>query len=237
MIIDAKQTDAREINELARKSEDIDINIVNSLGHRYIAAGSKGKIFRIKGVAGNALGAYLDGSKVYVEGNAQDAVGDTMNGGEIVIDGSSGDATGYAMRGGRIFVRGNSGYRAGIHMKSYRDKIPALVIGGSAGDFLGEYQAGGIIAVLNLANEKCAVGRMCGTGMHGGKIFLRSALPSDLPVQVKARKATEEDMREVMPILGEFAKAFGMDFACVQGEYYVLAPDTANPYKRLYVNN
>jgi glutamate synthase domain-containing protein 3 len=33
-------------------------------------------------------------------------------------------------------------------MKAYEDDLPVLVIGGRAGSFLGEYQAGGIIIVL-----------------------------------------------------------------------------------------
>lgn len=99
---------------------------------------------------GNALGAYLNGAEITVSGNAQDAVGDTMNEGKIVVHGQIGDAAGYAMRGGRIYIKGNAGYRAGIHMKAYKDKKPIMVIGGRAGSFLGEYQAGGIIIVLGL---------------------------------------------------------------------------------------
>ena len=74
-----------------------------------------------------------------------------MNDGRIIVHGSIGDAAGYAMRGGESHVQGDAGYRAGIHMKAYGDKLPALVIGGAAGSFLGEYQAGGVILVLGLS--------------------------------------------------------------------------------------
>lgn len=104
------------------------------------------------------MGAYLDGSEIYVRGNAQDAVGDTMDDGLIVIDGCAGDAIGYAMRGGEIFVRGSVGYRAGIHMKEYKQKHPVLVVGGAAGSFLGEYQAGGTIIILGLGSSGQIVG-------------------------------------------------------------------------------
>ena len=33
------------------------------------------------------------------------------------------------------------GYRAGIHMKEYKEKRPLIVIGGSAGSFLGRDEA------------------------------------------------------------------------------------------------
>jgi len=71
---------------------------------------------------------------------------------------------------------------------------PKLVIGGSAGCFLGEYQAGGTIIVLGLGCEKgkAPVGSFCGTGMHGGKMFIRSAAaPTGLPEQVSCRVASD----------------------------------------------
>ena len=115
------------------------------------------------------------GTEIDVYGNVQEATGDTMNGGAIYIHGSAGDATGYAMRGGKILIQGDTGYRAGVHMKEYKDKIPAIVVGGVAGSFLGEYQAGGVIVVLGLHRENQPIaGYFCGTGMHGGKIYLRS---------------------------------------------------------------
>ena len=43
-------------------------------------------------VPGNAMGAYLSGTKITVNGNAQDAIGDTMNTGTILVCGGRGDA-------------------------------------------------------------------------------------------------------------------------------------------------
>ena len=149
MIIDAKRLGFAELNEKIRKT-DGDCRIVGCLGQRFIASGMGGKSIDIDGVPGNALGAYLSGAEITVNGNAQDAVGDTMNDGRIVVHGNIGDAAGYAMRGGEIYVKGNAGYRAGIHMKEYKTKKPAIIIGGRAGSFLGEYQAGGLILVLGL---------------------------------------------------------------------------------------
>ena len=170
MLIDAKGLDNKALNE-ALKSAGPDCLITGCLGQRFIAAGMSDMNITINGVPGNALGAYLNGAAIEVKGNAQDAVGDTMNDGEIVIHGNIGDAAGYAMRGGKIFVKGDAGYRAGIHMKAYREKQPCLVIGGKAGSFLGEYQAGGTIIVLGLAEDsRPIVSNFPCTVMHGGKI-------------------------------------------------------------------
>ncbi len=231
------------LNKQIRESADSEIVIEKCLGQRYIGAGLSHKNIKIDGIPGNALGAYLDGATIEVSGNAQDATGDTMNDGSIVIHGSSGDATGYAMRGGKIFVQGDAGYRAGIHMKAYMDKLPVLVIGGKAGSFLGEYQAGGLIIVLGLGIEPGTdLGsylNFCATGMHGGKILLRAATaPARLPKQIIVKEATGEDLDEIMPHIDEFCALFGESKEKILAEkFLVLTPDTKNPYKQLYTYN
>jgi glutamate synthase domain-containing protein 3 len=235
--IDAKTMHFQDLNNQIRLATDSQITINNCIGQRYIGSGLGSKEIVINGTPGNALGAYLDGCCITVNGNAQDGTGNTMNDGVIVIHGSSGDATGYAMRGGKIYVKGNTGYRAGIHMKAYKDKVPVLIVGETAGSFLGEYQAGGIIVVLGLhSDQKTPVGYFCGTGMHGGKMYLRcEELPKDLPRQVVAEEATEKDLAEIKPYLEEFCKIFGEDIKYVWSQkFYVLMPNTKNPYKQLY---
>lgn len=229
-----------ELNRKVRYSDETEILLENCTGQRYIGDGLSGKNITITGVPGNALGAYNNGCTITVMGNAQDATGDTMNDGEIRIHGISGDATGYGMRGGKIFVKGDIGYRAGIHMKAYQDKFPVLVVGGKAGSFLGEYLAGGRIIVLGLGGDGSApVGNFCGTGMHGGKIFLRAkTLPPDLAAQITASTATAEDLEDIKPDLAHFCELFGYSMDEILSEnFFVLVPDTKNPYKRLYTAN
>ena len=240
MQINAAGLDFQKLNQMIRESSDADILVENCLGQRYIGSGSCGRVITVQGTPGNALGAYMNGSRITVRGNVQDAAGDTMNEGTIVIHGSCGDAAGYAMRGGRIYVEGDTGYRAGIHMKAYQDKKPVLVIGGCAGSFLGEYQAGGLIVVLGLGAEgRPVVGNFCGTGMHGGKMFLRTeALPPALPAQVKAAPASREELSEIEPYVREFCREFQKSCEeIMESTFLVLTPDTQNPYKRLYTQN
>lgn len=198
------------------------------------------KKITINGIPGNALGAYLNGAEIEVMGNAQDAVGDTMNDGKIIIHGNIGDAAGYAMRGGKIFVKGNAGYRGGIHMKAYQEKQPCLVIGGKAGSFLGEYQAGGKIIILGLVGDtKPIVSNFPATGMHGGKMFLRSDCKGiKFPSQVSAKKATANDLKEIENIITEFCQYFSYDKdEILSSEFTVVTPDSKNPYKQMYVAN
>lgn len=239
VLINAEKLDHKELNETIRNAKD-SCQITSCCGQRFIAAGMSDQDITIKGIPGNALGAYLNGGTITVLGNAQDAVGDTMNDGTILIHGNIGDAAGYAMRGGKIYVRGDAGYRAGIHMKAYQNKVPLMVIGGKAGSFLGEYQAGGVIIVLNMEtpDEKC-VGFFPCTGMHGGKMFLRSACKDvDFPKQVSVSQASKEDLEELASYLMEYCQLFNLDLEQIlSSPFTVITPDSKNPYQQMYVAN
>ena len=238
MNIKARDLDFRALNDQIRSTNG-DVSIDECYGQRFIGSGAKGKKITINGTPGNALGAYLDGAVIEVNGNAQDAVGDTMNAGKIVIHGNAGDALGYAMRGGAIYVQGNAGYRTGIHMKEYKDKKPVIIIGGKVGSFLGEYLAGGLIVVLGIDTEDVPVGNFTGTGMHGGRIFIRTKKKlTALPAQVIVEIATDEDLKEIKPYIAEFAGFFNLNAEQLTKEkFYVLKPNAKNPYKQLYTAN
>ena len=238
MSILARYFTHKELNRRIRAAGEY-VHIEECYGQRFIGAGLKGKTVAINGTPGNALGAYLDGAVIEVKGNAQDATGDTMNDGKIIVYGNAGDALGYAMRGGSIFVQGNAGYRTGIHMKEYKDKKPVIVIGGGAGSFLGEYLAGGLIVVLGIGAENAPVGNFTGTGMHGGKIFIRTDKElTALPAQVIVETAGKDELREIEPVVAEFAGFFGMDApSLMKDRFLVLKPNAKSPYKQLYTAN
>lgn len=239
MLLNVKNLGYKELNENLRNIEG-DCTVTDCCGQRFIAAGMSNKNITIEGIPGNALGAYLNGAEITVNANAQDAVGDTMNEGKIVVHGNIGDAAGYAMRGGKIFVKGNAGYRAGIHMKAYKEKKPLMVIGGTAGSFLGEYQAGGVIVVLGLdVQDERIVGYFPCTGMHGGKMFLRSDCKDvEFPGQVTAHPADQTDMEELKEYVTEYCDLFGYDInEVLSSPFTVVTPDSKNPYKQMYVAN
>jgi glutamate synthase domain-containing protein 3 len=237
--LNAKGVYYKELNRSIAATTDKDITLDNVNGQRYIGTNADGKVIEINGTPGNGLGAYMSNSALHVFGNAQDATGDTMNNGEIVIHGCVGDACGYGMRDGRIFVKNDAGYRAGIHMKEYNDKIPRIIIGGRTGSFLGEYQAGGRIIVLGIGCEGSSpVGGFCGTGMHGGAIYIRTNKePRALPSQVAITDATPEDKDSIKADIIDFCERFDIDSApIINSHFYKLTPNSSNPYTELYVN-
>ena len=244
MRIDANGLHYRELNRRIREAVaagEKSFELVNVNGQRYIGDGLQGEGVEIDicGVPGNDLGAFMDGPTVWVHGNAQDAVANTMNAGRIVVEGHAGDVLGYGMRGGELFVRGNVGYRVGIHMKAYQRKRPVLVAGGTAGDFLGEYMAGGLLIVLGLERRagEALIGDWCGTGMHGGEIYLRGEIdPRGLAAQFAVvRPAGEAERKEMEQHVEAFCQVFSLDAAEVLGDGFVrVAPVSHRPYGAKY---
>lgn len=243
MRIDAANLHYRELNRVIREAAaagETEFELVNVNGQRYLADGLQGPLsLAIHGVPGNDLGAFMDGPTVVVHGNAQDAVANTMNAGRIVVHGHAGDVLGYGMRGGQLFVRGRVGYRVGIHMKAYRDQFPVLIAGGVAGDFLGEYMAGGAIIILGLDRRpgEPLVGDWCGTGMHGGVIYVRGEVdPARVASRfVGMRPADEADRQLMRPHLEAYAAAFGLDAAELLGaDYLRIAPISHRPFGAKY---
>ncbi|NLN64964.1 MAG: glutamate synthase, partial [Clostridiaceae bacterium] len=85
-------------------------------------------------------------------------------------------------------------------------------------------------------HEGVPVGNFTGTGMHGGRIFIRTNKElTGLPVQVMAEIASKEELNEILPCLSEFASLYGKNAALLaKDRYYVLKPNAKNPYKQLY---
>lgn len=241
MKIDAKNVHYRSLNDMVRDAVNNGrrgVELIGVNGHRYIGDGLKGDaVITVQGTAGNDLAAFMDGPTIVVKGNAQDGVGNTMNSGKVIIHGEAGDIVGYGMRGGKIFIKSNVGYRTGIHMKSYEGRVPVIVAGGRAGDFFGEYMAGGILILLGLdRGERPIVGDYCATGIHGGAIFIRGKVDKHRIGQEAAiEKPSPENMKTLRAILTEFCSDFDLDIARVMSEDFVrLFPYSSRPYGRLY---
>jgi len=240
--IDAEDIYYKDLNSLLR---DIcskgakKIEISNVCGQRYIGTNLDAEVeIDIHGTPGNDMGAFMSSPRITVYGNAQDGCGNTMNDGQIVVHGQAGDLTGHSMRGGKIFVRNDVGYRVGIHMKEYKRKVPSIVIGGVAGDFLAEYMAGGVILVLGLTlseREGCKA-RFVGTGMHGGVIYERGDILK-VGKGTKLMKVGKRDMQVIESLVKEYCKHFGVDFRkTMNAEFYKIVPLSNRPYGALYSN-
>ena len=182
--------------------------------------------------SGRFYGAFLSQGELTLHENGIHAVGDTMGGGKIFLHGDAGDAAGYGMWGGNLYIKGNAGKRAGMHMKANA----VVLIGGRAGDFLGEYQAGGIVILLGLEQDGPLWGEFPFAGFHGGKVYVRGSMDAlALPCHVRAKAADESDLEHILPHLDACCLHFGWDRTEILSKpFTVLTPKTHRPYKSLY---
>ena len=241
--IDAANLHYRQLNTQLREAVNVHhtgrIEIHNVYGQRYLGTDLHHPVeIHIYGTPGNDLASFMDGPHIVVHGNAQDGCGNTMNDGEVVIHGNAGDVTGHSMRGGRIWIRDNAGYRVGIHMKAYQDKVPTIIIGGTAQHFLGEYMAGGILLVLglNLDPGEQHLTNYIGTGMHGGTLYIRGQLADYQIGKGVGKVALEEtDDRLLRDLVDQYAAYFGHDADAILSQPFTkLEPLSLRPYGRLY---
>jgi glutamate synthase domain-containing protein 3 len=238
--IDASELYYRDLNTLLRTVSGNGISkieLTNVYGQRYLGTNLQKPLqINVHGVPGNDLGAFMNGSEVTVHGNVQDGCGNTMNQGLIVVHGRAGDITGHSMRGGKIFIRDDVGFRVGIHMKEYLDKVPVIVVGGTAQDFLGEYMAGGILVVLgrNMGEKPIHQAKFVGTGMHGGVMYIRGDVKS-YGKEVDVVKFTKEDRRILHGLIDEFCRHFGCNVSSIMNSSFTkIIPVSYRPYGRLY---
>jgi glutamate synthase domain-containing protein 3 len=123
-------------------------------------------------------------------------------------------------------------------MKEYRDKMPAVVIGGTAQDFLGEYMAGGILILLglNLGEGTSHKARFIGIGMHGGVIYIRGNIADyQLGKEVGVAGLKEKDYDALHKYVSEFAGHFGYNIDDIMMHRFIkLFPRWLRPYGRPY---
>jgi glutamate synthase domain-containing protein 3 len=242
MRIDCKGLYYRKQNKIIRDAAEegeTEFILDNANGQRYIGNGIEKNIkITVNGVPGNDLAMFMNGPTIIVNANAQDGVANTMNAGEVIVHGSAGDVIGYGMRGGKLYVRGNIGYRAGIHAKEYKKQIPIIIAGGVAGDFCGEYMAGGVLVLLGLNRGEGVpiAGNYLGTGMHGGVIYIRGEVDEyTLGKEVSVLPLDKKDLKVLTKHLKEYCEHFGLDLDEIMAEPFIkLQPLSNRPYGSLY---
>ncbi len=210
------------------------VYVNNVAGHRYVGITFPGKHRNVTlyGNAGNCLLNLNENNTVTVKGNVADDCCDSMSGGIVKIFGDAGDVLGQALSGGKIYVEGNVGNRACIQMREYGTSVPYVVINGKFDDYLGEYMAGGTILVLS--NSSINFGKYIGSGMLGGKIFIRGKVKSK-NIGVQPASLAKTGMLKALRMAGiiekiQYKKLIRKNFIDIIGEL----PEEARIYARKY---
>jgi NADPH-dependent glutamate synthase beta subunit-like oxidoreductase/glutamate synthase domain-containing protein 3/NAD-dependent dihydropyrimidine dehydrogenase PreA subunit len=149
----------------------------HGIGGRLWRAGEETVTVRITGHPGQRVGSMgFPHTVIEVMGPASDDVGWLNAGAEIIVHGNAGNGVANAMAQGRIYVGGNIGAR-GMTMTKHNPRFdaPELWVLGSAGDYFGEFMAGGLAVICGYEAQTPdnVLGYRPLVGMVGGKVFFR----------------------------------------------------------------
>jgi NADPH-dependent glutamate synthase beta subunit-like oxidoreductase/glutamate synthase domain-containing protein 3/NAD-dependent dihydropyrimidine dehydrogenase PreA subunit len=160
-----------------RRSIEVHAFGQHGIGGRLWRAGNEPVHLKVLGQPGQRVGSMgFPNTFIEVLGPASDDVGWLNAGAEIVIHGNAGNGCANAMAQGKIYITGNIGAR-GMTMTKHNPRFapPELWVLGSAGDYFGEFMAGGIAVICGHEPQNPAnvLGYRPLVGMVGGKVFFR----------------------------------------------------------------
>jgi len=149
----------------------------HGIGGRLWKAGKEAVHLKIEGYTGQRTGS-LGFPNTYIEimGPASDDVGWLNAGAQIIVHGNASNGVANGMAQGKVYVGGSIGAR-GMTMTKHNPRFdpPELWVLGSAGDYFGEFMAGGISVVCGFEAQTPdnILGYRPFVGMVGGKVFFR----------------------------------------------------------------
>lgn len=179
-----KRVSSRVLEEMIQNAVDqghrsIEVHAYgqHGIGGRLWKSGNDQIRVRIQGQSGQRAGSLgCPNTQIEIIGPASDDIGWLNAGAEIVVHGN---ASNGAMNGGaqgRVYIGGNIGAR-GMTMTKHNPRFepPELWVLGSAGDYFGEFMAGGVAVVCgyNSNLNESVLGYRPLVGMVGGKVFCR----------------------------------------------------------------
>ena len=168
---------------------DIEAFGQHGIGGRLFKAGNEFVSVHVNGHPGQRVGAMgFPNTRIEVYGPASDDVGWLNAGAEIIVHGNAGNGVANAMAQGKIYIEGNIGSR-GMTMTKHNPRFdpPELWILGGAGDYFGEFMAGGtaVICGFEPQNPENILGYRPLVGMVGGKVFFRGKIDGFSQVDAK----------------------------------------------------
>ncbi|MCF8110607.1 MAG: FAD-dependent oxidoreductase [Desulfobacteraceae bacterium] len=185
----------------------------HGIGGRLWRAGNKPLHIKVVGHSGQRLGSMgFSGTRIENFGPASDDVGWLNAGAEIIVRGNASNGVANAMAQGRIYVAGDIGAR-GMTMTKQNPRFdpPELWVLGSAGDYFGEFMAGGIAVICGV--EARTPGNVLGyrplVGMVSGRVFFRGPHGGYSKSDARLMPITDADWQWLKENLARFLEAIG----------------------------
>jgi glutamate synthase domain-containing protein 3 len=119
-------------------------------------------------------------------------------------------------------------------MKAFGEQKPTVIIGGRAGDYLGEYMAGGTILVLGngVPEGESPVGTFVGAGIHGGCIYVRGPVTEhQLGTGAAVKPLDDEDKAVLEELMADYEHSFGVSLGREWERFNKVAPLSSRPFR------
>ncbi|MCG8641074.1 MAG: FAD-dependent oxidoreductase [Desulfobacterales bacterium] len=171
-------------------TEDVHVRVTGQSGQRAGSLGTANTHIEIMGPASDDVGWLNAGARITVHGNASNGI---MNGAAQ----------------GRVYIAGSIGAR-GMTMtkRNPRFEPPELWVLGTAGDYFGEFMAGGIAVICGHSPNpaEAILGYRPLVGMVGGKVFVRGNVTGFSQSDAKRSTITDEAWDWLQTNLDRFLK-------------------------------
>jgi NADPH-dependent glutamate synthase beta subunit-like oxidoreductase/glutamate synthase domain-containing protein 3/NAD-dependent dihydropyrimidine dehydrogenase PreA subunit len=180
----------------------------HGIGGRLWDAGTEETHIRIIGQSGQRTGSFGHANtRIEVMGPASDDIGWLNAGAEIIVHGNASNGVMNGAAQGKVYIGGSIGAR-GMTMtkRNPRFEPPELWVLGSAGDYFGEFMAGGIAVICgHTAGQKDQLlGYRPLIGMVGGKVFVRGSVDGFSKKDAKLSVLSDDEWNWLLTNLGTF---------------------------------
>ncbi|MDL1963420.1 MAG: FAD-dependent oxidoreductase [Deltaproteobacteria bacterium] len=185
----------------------------HGIGGRLWKVGDDKVHIRIEGHPGQRVGSLgFPNTFIEIMGPASDDVGWLNAGAQIVVHGNASNGIANGMAQGKIYIAGNIGSR-GMTMTKHNPRFdpPELWVLGSAGDYFGEFMAGGIAVICGFEAQlpDNVLGFRPFVGMVSGKTFFRGPHKGFSQPDAKIVPITDENWGWLTKNLKIFLKNIG----------------------------
>jgi NADPH-dependent glutamate synthase beta subunit-like oxidoreductase/glutamate synthase domain-containing protein 3/ferredoxin len=163
---------------------------------------------RIIGHSGQRAGSMGNvNTKIEIMGPASDDIGWLNAGAQIIVHGNASNGAMNGAAQGRVYIGGNIGARAMTMTKrNPRFEPPELWILGTAGDYFGEFMAGGIAVVCGAESDSqdTILGHRPLVGMVGGTVYVRGRVEGFSQKDAKLIPMSDENWKWLKSNLADF---------------------------------
>ncbi|NOX33399.1 MAG: FAD-dependent oxidoreductase [Deltaproteobacteria bacterium] len=180
----------------------------HGIGGRLWDAGNEKTHIKITGQSGQRAGFMGNANtRIEIMGPASDDIGWLNAGAKIIVHGHASNGVMNGAAQGKVYIGGSIGARGMTMTKQNpRFRPPELWVLGKAGDYFGEFMAGGIAVICGHKADQGdqILGYRPLVGMVGGKVFVRGSIKGYSKKDARLSSLTDEEWNWLLANLDIF---------------------------------